>query len=73
MTIPKVLEPYADRKVRVVAKYGEPELWALIDIISGGQHAFDLGGYKETLRAIDSCEMSIKDWTNAIAEGKVGT
>lgn len=73
MTVPKILEPYADRKVRVVAKYGEKELWGLINIISGGRRVFNLYDYEEILRTIDSCEMSIQDWTNSIAEGKVGT
>jgi hypothetical protein len=56
--LPPILAPYADRKVRAVAAYGEAELNALIGVASHGRKDWtpaDWGAYYyEAMRCDDT-------------------
>ena len=68
--LPAILQPYAKRKVRVVAGYGDPELWALVELKHGKQH-WELGPWTDVLRELFTCELSIEDWTASRQESTV--
>lgn len=68
--VPDILKPYLQRKVRVVAAYGEPELWALIDLLTGGQTMWAYEDYQHYYMLVTKCELPIADWTAQLQESK---
>jgi hypothetical protein len=51
--------PFADRKVRTVANYGEEQLIALSEIAAGGKKHWDVGEWEVCFRGIMKCDETV--------------
>ena len=71
MTLSPTLQPYAQRKVRVVAGYGDAELWALVEIASNGCKVWDLQTWQDYVELVMSVEDTVEDWTAKTIRSRV--
>lgn len=60
--LPECLVPFAQRKVRAVANYGEEQLIALSEIAAGGKKHWDVGEWDRCFRGIMSCEDTVEQF-----------
>jgi hypothetical protein len=52
--------PFAQRKVRAVANYGEEQLVALSEIATRGKKHWDVGEWDRAFKGIMSCEDTVE-------------
>lgn len=71
MPLPAILQPYAKRKVRVVAGYGDAELIALTELKDPARKHWRMGTWCDAMVEVLACELSIEDWTAQLEASRV--
>lgn len=60
VALPPCLVPFAQRKVRAVANYGEEQLIALSEIAAGNKKHWALGEWEACFKGIMACDDTVE-------------